>query len=128
MWEGGSQFLCGQKPLDYHRARGRESYQHNAVHQRLHKGGSPNEIRPYFLCQRIHEPQRKKRFGSGVIIPFDSAPQELRDAAHEFCKRELTLPEGETEWNLGDRLKAWIEVEDGEVTGVASIISRIDIV
>jgi hypothetical protein len=63
-----------------------------------------------------------------VIIPFDSAPQELRDAAHEFCKRELKLPEGETEWNLGDRLKAWIEVEDGEVKGVASIIRRIDIV
>jgi hypothetical protein len=63
-----------------------------------------------------------------VIIPFDSAPQELRDAAHEFCKKELTLPEGETEWNLGDRLKAWIEVEDGEVKGVASIIRRIDIV
>jgi len=62
------------------------------------------------------------------IIPFDSAPQELRDAAHEFCKKEMTLPEGETEWNLATRLKAWIEVTDGEVTGVASIINRVDIV
>jgi hypothetical protein len=62
------------------------------------------------------------------IIPFDSAPQLLRDAAHEFCKRELILPEGETEWDLSSRLKAWIEVENGEVKGVASIIRRIDIV
>jgi len=62
------------------------------------------------------------------IIPFDSAPQSLRDAAHEFCKRELILPEGEKEWNLANRIKAWIEVTDGEVTGVASIINRIDII
>lgn len=62
------------------------------------------------------------------IIPFDQADSALQDAAHEFCKRELTLPEGETEWNLGNRLKAWIDVEDGKVTGVASLINRIDIV
>lgn len=62
------------------------------------------------------------------VIPFDQASPELIHAAHEFCKRELTLPEGETEWNLANRLKAWIEVEDGVVTGVASIIRRIDIV
>lgn len=62
------------------------------------------------------------------IIPFDSASEDLKLAAHDFCYRELTLPEGETVWNLNDRLKAWIEVEDGTVTGVASIIRRIDIV
>ncbi len=62
------------------------------------------------------------------IIPFDQANQELQDLAHAFCAKELILPEGEKEWNLGDRLKAWIEIEDGEVTGVASIIRRIDIV
>lgn len=62
------------------------------------------------------------------IIPFDSAPKALRDAAHEFCKKEMALPDGETEWNLATRLKAWIELTDGNVTGVASIINRIDIV
>ena len=61
------------------------------------------------------------------IVPFDQAPQNLRDAAHEFCKRELILPEGETKWNLGDYFKAWIETEDGEVTGVSAILHRIDI-
>lgn len=61
------------------------------------------------------------------IIPFDQAAQALRDAAHEFCKRELTLSEGETEWNLGLFAKAWIETEDGEVTGVSAILNRIDI-
>lgn len=62
------------------------------------------------------------------IVPFDSAPKELQEAAHDFCYRELTLPEGETVWNLADRIKAWIEIEDGKVCGVASIIRRIDIV
>ena len=61
------------------------------------------------------------------IIPFDQASAELRHAAHEFCKRELTLPEGEKEWDLGRFFKAWIEVEDGEVKGVSAILHRIDI-
>jgi hypothetical protein len=64
---------------------------------------------------------------SVYIIPFDQAPQALRDEAHEFCKRELTLPEGEKEWNLDLFLKAWIEIEDGEVRGVSAILRRIDI-
>ena len=61
------------------------------------------------------------------IIPFDQSPPELRQAAHEFCQRELTLPEGETEWNLGRFAKAWIAVEDGEVVGVSAFLFRADI-
>ena len=61
------------------------------------------------------------------IIPFDQARQELRDAAHEFCQRELTLPEGETEWNLGVFAKAWIALEGEEVVGVSAFLFRADI-
>lgn len=61
------------------------------------------------------------------IIPFDQAPIELRDAAHEFCQRELVLPEGEKEWDLGRYFRAWIEVTKGKVTGVTAILHRIDI-
>ena len=61
------------------------------------------------------------------IIPFDQANNELKAAAHEFCKRELVLPEGETEWNLGTYFKAWIETEDGKVTGVSALLHRVDI-
>lgn len=61
------------------------------------------------------------------IIPFDQADFDLKKAAHDFCKRELTLPEGETEWNLHAFAKAWIEVEDGIVTGVSALLHRVDI-
>ena len=47
--------------------------------------------------------------------------------AHAFCYRELTLPAGETRWDLGKFAKAWIEVEEEKVTGVAAILNRIDI-
>lgn len=61
------------------------------------------------------------------IFPFEQSSPELQAAAHEFCKRELTLPEGETEWNLGLFRKAWIAVENGEVVGVSAFIFRADI-
>lgn len=61
------------------------------------------------------------------IIPFDSADFDLRKAAHDFCKRELTLPKGETEWNLTLFAKAWIALEDGKVVGVTAFMFRADI-
>lgn len=67
------------------------------------------------------------------IIPFDSASPELREAAHEFCKRELTLPAGDREWDLSRFFKAWIEVTNnksnpaGVVTGVTALLHRVDI-
>ena len=64
---------------------------------------------------------------SVLITPFDQASPELRDAAHDFCQRELTLPEGETHWDLSAYFKAWVETEEGIVTGVAALIRRIDI-
>lgn len=62
------------------------------------------------------------------IIPFDQASQDLRDAAHEFCRKELTLPEGEKVWNLALFAKAWIAVEDELfVVGVSAFLFRADI-
>lgn len=61
------------------------------------------------------------------IIPFDSASLELRGGAHEFCAQELTLPEGETEWDLSKFAKAWIAVKDGLVVGVTAYMLRVDI-
>jgi len=61
------------------------------------------------------------------IIPFDQADFELRKAAHDFCKRELTLPEGETEWNLTLFAKAWIAIEENVVVGVSAFLFRADI-
>ena len=61
------------------------------------------------------------------IIPFDSADFDLRKAAHDFCRRELTLPEGETEWNLLLFAKAWIAADEGKVVGVSAFMFRADI-
>ena len=61
------------------------------------------------------------------IIPFDQASRELQDAAHGYCRRNLVLPEGEKDWNLGLFAKAWVEVERGKVTGVSAIMNRVDI-
>lgn len=64
---------------------------------------------------------------SVYIIPFDQAGHDLRQAAHEFCSRELTLPEGAAQWDLGMFAKAWIAVEGGKVVGVSAFMFRADI-